>query len=208
MYGVRTPSLPSPFPPLLLPPPLPLRDGCPSCRGRGSSVVSHVLTFVGDMAGEAGRQRGGCWGSVPGPMMGDTFSGVGYNSRRRVSASFARADPRRITLYRATNIVTFVQGGAQEPQSGLLVGESGRGRRRSAFPWRSSRFSPRIVFCSVLWSISSSRTWWRRRSSRFSARLGSNSVSGAEPRGAPRRKSAAGLVAPFLVLVREGVLGS
>ena len=36
------------------------RDGSPSCRGRGGSVASHVLTPVGDMAGEARSQPGGC----------------------------------------------------------------------------------------------------------------------------------------------------
>ena len=52
------------------------QQGCPSCRGSGSSVASQVLTLVGDLAGEARRQPGGLQEQRVGPMMGDTHYGV------------------------------------------------------------------------------------------------------------------------------------
>ena len=99
------------------------RHGCPSCRGAGSAA-NHILTLVGDLAGEAWRQPGCLQGQRVGPMMGDTPYEVvarracpsGVASLGRVT--HAPADP----TVRYDVIVTSVLGGAREPQSGFPDG--------------------------------------------------------------------------------------
>ena len=90
---------------------------------------------------------------------------------RRVSATFGRADPRpgEPHLFRAMRR-TFLHSSRAAPRS-PNVG-SWMVRAVEAVGVSVEVFEvPRTVSCSVLWSSSSSRTWWRRRSSRFSPRL-------------------------------------
>ena len=83
---------------------------------RWGSVASQFLTLVGELAGEA-------W-CLPGSLQGqrdESNDPEDLSVERRLSSgvTHAPADPR--ALYRAmTVIITSVQGGAREPQSGFL----------------------------------------------------------------------------------------